>query len=85
MMAVFSNKEPFDIYAEKSITAPEQLIGKKVATSGPASESQTAFTLYLKKAAREYGGVPGQKRPGLIDRFSTITAPDLSTSRIGIP
>src|SRR5713226_2369426 len=50
MMAVFSNKEPFDIYAEKSITSPEQLIGKKVATSGPASESQTAFTLYLKKA-----------------------------------
>lgn len=49
-IAVFSNKEPFDIYAIKSITSPEQLVGQKVATSGPASESQTAFTLYLKKS-----------------------------------
>ena len=49
MMAVFSNKEPFDIYSVSSITSPEQLIGKTVATSGPASESATAFNLYLKK------------------------------------
>jgi len=50
MIGVFSNKEPFDIYADKSITSAQQLIGQKVATSGPASESSTAFTLYLKKA-----------------------------------
>lgn len=49
MMAVFSNKEPFDIYSATSITSPEQLIGKTVATSGPASESRTAFNLFLKK------------------------------------
>lgn len=50
MIAVFSNKEPFNIYTLKSITSPQQLVGQKVATSGPASESSTAFTLYLKKA-----------------------------------
>jgi len=49
MIAVFSNKEPFDIYSINSITTPEQLIGKTVATSGPASESATAFNLFLKK------------------------------------
>jgi len=48
-IAVFSNKEPFDIYSINSITTPEQLIGKTVATSGPASESATAFNLFLKK------------------------------------
>jgi ABC-type nitrate/sulfonate/bicarbonate transport system substrate-binding protein len=47
--AVFSNKEPFDIYALSSITQPQQLVGKTVATSGPASESATAFNLFLKK------------------------------------
>jgi ABC-type nitrate/sulfonate/bicarbonate transport system substrate-binding protein len=50
MIGVFSNKEPFDIYTDKSITSPQQLVGQKVGTSGPASESATAFTLYLKKA-----------------------------------
>ncbi|HLY65561.1 MAG TPA: ABC transporter substrate-binding protein [Chloroflexota bacterium] len=49
MFAAFSNKEPFNIYSLTSITSPEQLIGKTVATSGPASESATAFNLYLKK------------------------------------
>jgi len=48
--AVFSNKEPFNIYSLTSITQPQQLAGKTVATSGPASESATAFNLFLKKA-----------------------------------
>jgi ABC-type nitrate/sulfonate/bicarbonate transport system substrate-binding protein len=49
MFAVFSNKEPFNIYSITSITQPDQLVGKTVATSGPASESATAFNLFLKK------------------------------------
>lgn len=49
MFAVFSNKEPFNIYSATNISSPEQLAGKTVATSGPASESATAFNLFLKK------------------------------------
>jgi ABC-type nitrate/sulfonate/bicarbonate transport system substrate-binding protein len=57
MMAVFSNKEPFDIYAINGITTPEQLVGKTVATSGPASESATAFNLFLKKVGVDPGKI----------------------------
>ena len=50
MVAAWSNKEPFVIYADNNITSPQQLPGAKVGTLGPASESSIAFVLYLKKA-----------------------------------
>ncbi len=49
MVAAANAIEPFVIYARKKIPSPRELAGLRVATSGAASESQIAFTLYLKK------------------------------------
>ncbi|MFI5266232.1 MAG: ABC transporter substrate-binding protein [Chloroflexota bacterium] len=48
-IGVWSNKEPFVVFADKTIATPQQLPGAKVGTLGPASESAIAFYLYLHK------------------------------------